>query len=115
VDIEFPAECFSWRSNQLFSDQDLHIQDSPKLATLCAWFEGMPHVVQPGEPVNKTTLLQICLGMGILLKDANLIQFTEEGGHNDDTPAYIMQSTWEANVLVMLNNYISNIRGELVR
>jgi len=44
--------------------------------------------------VGKETLLQICLGVGTLLKDATLIQFNE-GEYSEGTPDHIKDSAWE--------------------
>jgi len=115
VDISFPAGCFSWGWNKIFSDQALHTPNSAELAVVHAWLEGGPHLTSDSEHVNKTTFFRICLGMGIILKDVNLIQFTEEGGHSEETPAYITQSAWGTPELLAFGDYFQELRSVLVR
>jgi len=52
--------------------------------------------------------------LGILLKDANIIQFTEDGGHSDETPAYIQQSAWTMEEVFTFGNYVKEIGSVLV-
>jgi hypothetical protein len=67
-----------------------------------------------GELVNKATLLRICLGLGILLNDAILIQYTEDGGHAEDTPGYIVQSAWRTPEEDKFAEYIRKVKTDLV-
>jgi len=91
------------------------MQGSLELAALVEWLGGGPHITGSGKRANKATLLRICLGLGILLKDANLIQYTEEGGHSDETPGYIMQSAWGIDEVDTFSKYIKELRTEVVR
>ena len=71
--------------------------------------------MSPGNLVNKVTLLRICLGFGTLLKDANTIQFTEEGGHSEKTPGYIVQSTWGEGELDTFTEYLQKVQKDLLK
>ena len=69
--------------------------------------------MSPGKLVNRETLLQICLGLGLLLRDANLIQFTEDGEHSDETPPYIIQSIWETREMDSFSGYIKRLWADI--
>lgn len=66
-----------------------------------------------GHPVSRTQLLQICLGLGLLLKDANLIQYTEEGDHAKETPKFIINSDWGTTELDGFGKYIKKVQGDI--
>ena len=68
-----------------------------------------------GKLVSRAILFRICLGLGLLLKDANLIQFTEEGGYSDETPGYIVQSTWGTDKVDYFSAYILKVKTNLSR
>jgi len=51
--------------------------------------------------------------LGILLSDANLIQFTEEGGYPEETPTYIMESVWETDELDLFVKYVKKVGADL--
>jgi len=57
-------------------------------------------------------MLQICLGLGILLGDAHLIQFTE-GDHGEGLPGYIANSPWQATNDEKFHSYICQVRVDL--
>jgi len=58
------------------------------------WFEGDPHLNDLGELVDRSSLLRVCLGLGILLDDACLALFAE-GDYGEDVPRYITLSAWD--------------------
>jgi hypothetical protein len=112
VTIRFPAKCFSWKWNSFHSDPILH-ENADKVKALCDWLDGNPHLMAPGELVNGTELLRICLGLGLLLKDASLIQFTEDGGHADETAEFIVQSSWGQTEVEIFGDYLRKVKADL--
>ena len=114
TDIRFPVGCFSWKWKSLHSDSTLHTPDRTRLEALFDWLNQNPHMVS-GKLVSRAILFRICLGLGLLLKDANLIQFTEEGGYSDETPGYIVQSTWGTDEVDYFSAYILKVKTNLSR
>ena len=84
------------------------------LAPVRHWLESLPGFIGL-EAQTLTILFWICLGLGLLLKDANLIQFTEEGGYSDETPGYIVQSTWGTDKVDYFSAYILKVKTDLSR
>ena len=82
-----------------------------KLEALIQWLDTDPHL-HGGEIVDRASLLQICLGLGILLGDAHLIHFTE-GELSDEVPGYIAASPWNATQYDKFQNYICKVRHDL--
>jgi hypothetical protein len=113
VAFDPPASCFSWKWNGFYSDKSLHTPNSAKLEALFDWLNQSPHLISPGKPISRVVFLRICLGLGFLLKDVNLIQFTEDGGHSEDTPGYIVQSAWGEKELEAINEYILKVKSDL--
>lgn len=113
TDIEFPAQCFSWKWNSCYSDKSLHTKESTQLEALSDWLDQNPHLTNSGKPVNRAALLKICLGLGFLLKDATAIQFTEDGGHEEETPTYIVESVWGTDELDSFTKYIKKVKADL--
>jgi hypothetical protein len=113
TEIEFPAQCFSWKWNSRHSDGGLHTPDRSNLEALSGWIGQNPHLTNSGKPVSKAELLRIVLGLGILLSDANLIQFTEEGGYPEETPTYIVESVWETDELDLFVKYVKKVGADL--
>jgi hypothetical protein len=85
---------------------------SSKLQPLLQWVEAEPHFDESGKLVNRATLLGICLGMGMIWKDAHLIQFTE-GDHAEDTPHYIAASPWAINEYNAFGDYIGRLLHDI--
>lgn len=112
--IQFPAGCFTWKWKGLYSDDTLHTPDSAMLKALFDWLDQNPHM-SSGKHIGRATLLRICLGLGFLLKDANLIQFTEDGGHSEGTPGYIMESVWGTEEVDCFSSYIVKVKTGLSR
>ena len=111
--IEWPANCFSWDWDTIYSDKALHIQGkASKIEALFQWLDADPHLTEQGDLVNRATLLQICLGVGIVLGDAHLIQFGEEETL-DMAPGYIRASTWNVTQYNKFLNYMSKVRVDL--
>ena len=100
---------FSWEWNSAYSDRSLHIPDSTELVALSEWLNQDPHLTSSEKLVNKATLLQICLGLGLLLRDATLIQFTEEGGHDEETLSFISQSAWTTKEYDAFHGYLKKV------
>lgn len=71
-----------------------------------------PHLTSANKLVDRAALLEICLGLGLLLKDAALIQFTE-GEHHEETPSYIAQSSWETKEYNAFQEYLEKIWGDV--
>lgn len=100
---------FSWEWGSAYSDKSLHIPNSANLAALSKWLNQDPHLTSFEKLVNKATLLRICLGLGLLLKDATLIQFTEEGGFDEETPTFISQSAWTTKEYDTFHAYLREV------
>jgi len=107
--VEFTTKCFAWQWNTPHSDKTLHLSSSRDLIDLLGWLDQDPHLISPGKLVNRESLLQICLGLGLLLRDANLIQFTEDNRYPDETPDYIVQSIWETRELDAFTGYVKRL------
>ena len=97
----------------MYSDEDLHTVESTELEALFVWLSEKPHMTSSGNPGGRTQLLQICLGIGLLLKDANLIQYTEDGDHAEETPKYITESNWGITELDAFGKYIKKVQGNI--
>jgi len=116
VDIGFPAGCFYWNWKKPFSDISLHAQDPAELEALCQWIDSTPHQIgTPAELLDRESLLQICLGVGYLLRDAKLIQFTEDGCFPEEVPVHITQSTWGLTEVDIFTEFVKTLRGDLIR
>ena len=76
------------------------------------WFQGDPHLNGDGELVNRSSLLKICLGLGILLDDACLVLFTEDE-HREAFPEYIACSTWDPSDHDQFMEYMHNLQYSL--
>ena len=63
--------------------------------------------------MSRAALVEICLGMGIIWKDAHLIQFME-GDHTDDTPAHIISSSWMVNDCNTFGDYVEELHKDLL-
>ena len=111
--INFPARCFSWKWDSFYSDPSLHTADREKLDDLSGWIGGNPHLMSNGNPASRAILLQICLGVGLLLKDANLIHYTEDDGHNEETPVHILQSDWGIHEVDMFGDYLRKVKADI--
>ena len=111
--IEFPADCFSWKWDSIHSDPSLHTADRKEFDALNGWIGGNPHLTSHGSPVNRATLLRICLGVGLLLKDANLIHYTEDEGHDEETPVHITQSDWGIGEVDMFSDYLRKVKADV--
>ena len=111
--IDFPAGCFSWKWDSLHSDPSLHMADRKKLDALSGWIGGNPHLTSHGNPASRATLLRICLGVGLLLKDANLIHYTEDEGHDEETPVHITQSGWGIREVDMFTEYLQKVKADI--
>lgn len=79
------------------------------------WITQKPYLLPSGTLRNRATLLRICLGCGFLLKDANLIQFTEDGDYDEGTPGYIMQSSWGKEEVDEFSAYISKVKAAVTK
>ena len=90
MDISSPVRCFSWVWSSAYSDQNLHVKKrgSDRTKTLLEWLDEDPHLDDSEKLVNRATMLNICLGMGILLGDSQLVVFTEDSA-SGDFPEYI--------------------------
>jgi hypothetical protein len=53
--------------------------------------------------------------LGLLLKDSNLIQYTEEDGHSEETPQYIVGSGWGIYELNRFNSFLKRVKADLTR
>ena len=107
--------CFTWQWDTPHSDHSLHLPRSKELTALLSWLDQDPHLMSPGKLANRETLLQICLGLGLLSRDATLIQFTEDGGHLDETPTYITQSVWGTREIDKFGDYLKRLWTAIAR
>lgn len=114
ANTKWPARCFSWDWDSVFSDKVLHEGKNSKIDTLFTWLDMDPHLGASGDLANRATMMQICLGMGILLGDARLIQFTEDE-YDDDVPGHITTSFWAASEYDKFQNYICKVREDLTK
>jgi len=76
------------------------------------WFGNNPHLDHSGELVNRASLLEICLGLGILLNDACIVLFTE-GDYSEGVPDYIMSSRWDPSDFDKLVEYTLRLQVAL--
>ena len=109
--MKYPAKCFSWSWYTIYGDQALHTNTS-KIKTLHQWFEADPHLEGSGDLVNRETLLQICLGLGILLNDACIVLFTEDG-YPEGVPDHLKESIWDPSNYDKLLDYTIKLQGNL--
>lgn len=72
----------------------------------------MPHLTSSGELVNRATLERICLGVGIIMSDAQLIQFTEDEDFGQ-APDYIATSHWAGVEYGKIHDYIHRLHKDL--
>ena len=52
--------------------------------------------------------------MGIILGDAHLFLFTEDGEHAKETPAHILNSPWTLSNYNKFQNYIQKLQEDLL-
>ena len=103
-----------WSWNSPFSDKALHIKGKDsKIKALMKWLKQDAHLDASGGLVSRAPLLEICLGMGIIWGDAHLIQFIE-GDHTEETPDYIVSSTWGIEEYNIFGDYIERLYKELL-
>lgn len=112
--LKFPASCFSWDWDSTYSDKMLHQRGkSSRIPKLSGWLENNPHLNDSGNVVDRTTLQQICLGVGIIMGDAHLIQFSEDGEFGP-APKYIATSPWAGPEYGMVHDYVHQLREDLL-
>jgi hypothetical protein len=113
VTLDYPANCFSWDWNSIYSDKALHERGKgSKSRVLFEWLENSPHLGRSGELMNRSTLERICLGVGIILGDAHFIQFAEDGEFGP-APDYIAASPWTSTEYSKIDDYISQLQEDL--
>jgi hypothetical protein len=111
--VEYPAECFTWDWAKTHGDRILHENNrGPKV--LSRWFSTDPHLDESKNLVDQASLLGICLGVGILMKDARCTLFTAEDEYPEGTPDFIIDSFWTVPVYEMLRAYIKKLHQCLV-
>ena len=76
------------------------------------WLKTNPHLNESGELVNKASLLEICLGLGILLDDAQLALFTEDDDEKE-MPHYISGSVWDPSDYDQFTDYANKLQMAL--
>jgi len=91
------------------------LEKSPEFEAVLAWFDDGPHSASVGKLVSRSSLLQICLGLGILIKDATQIQCAEDNIHPDGTPPYIQQSVWGIKELDEFKGYAKRFCASINR
>lgn len=101
-----------WNWHKVHGDRVLHESDE-ELKALRQWFASDPHLDESEELVNQASLLGICLGVGILLKDARCALFTKEDEYPEGTPVFITDSIWTVPVYDMLGAYIRKLQRRL--
>ena len=111
--MEFPAQCFSWQWKSNFSDPKLHAPNSAQHQELLNWIEQKPYLTNSGALVSRAALLQICLGMGLLLRDAETIHFTEADGHEEGTPGHIVESSWGLDEVDEFSAFIKRVNSKV--
>lgn len=115
MNIKYPAGCFMWDWDSIFSDRALHVEGKDNRSkALFKWLETNPHLNDAEDLVDRASLLQICLGVGIALGDANLIQFTE-GEYPKETPDYLTASTWTVSEHDIFQDYIQKLQEDLLK
>ena len=62
--------------------------------------------------MNRETLLQICLGLGILLNDACIVLFTGDG-YPEGVPDHLKESIWDPSNYDKLLDYTIKLQGNL--
>ena len=112
--IKYPAKCFSWSWSKSYGDESLH-QNAAKMKPLHRWIATDPHLDDSGDLQNRASLLQICLGLGILLGDACCALFTEENQHAPETPGYLTTSIWGPSDYDALMDYTKQLEKELLK
>lgn len=114
MDTSCPADCFSWDWNSTFSDRALHIKGrGSKAKALLQWLKADPHLDNSGNLIKRAGLLEICVGVGIVVKDAQLIQFME-GDHDETTPDHIISSHWGLEEYDVFQNYTERLYKDLL-
>ena len=108
---KYPAKCFSWSWCTIYGDRVLHTNAS-KIKTLHRWFEADPHLEGSGDLVSRETLLQICLGLGILLNDASIVLFTEDD-YPEGAPDHLKESIWDPSDYDKLLEYTVKLQDDL--
>ena len=109
--IDSLAACFLWEWDSLYGDPGLH--EMPlKHRKLHEWLVTDPHLTESGELVERTVLLEICLGMGILLDDARMVLFTE-GDFSAWTPDYITGSNLRLRDYDLFQQYVAKLKDNL--
>lgn len=81
---------------------------------LSEWLQTDPHILDSNCLANRNTLMQICLGLGIILEDiAFILAIIDE--IPDDLPGYIIDSFWEHFEQEVFQNYLGRLHGDLLR
>lgn len=80
---------------------------------LLQWLKTTPHLDASGDLVSRATLSEICLGMGIIWKDAHLIQFIE-GDYTDGTPSHIISSFWTIDDYNTFGDYVEELHRDVL-
>jgi hypothetical protein len=116
VDISPPVGCFSWDWSSAYSDQNLHVKKkgSDRTTALLGWLDEDPHLDDSEKLVNRATMLDICLGVGILLGDSQLVLFTEDD-ISGDLPEYIGASQWSITEHDKFHDYICKLHKALLK
>ena len=63
--------------------------------------------------MSRAALLEICLGIGILAGDAEIIQFYE-GGYPEGTPDYICSSSWDVGDYDKFQEYTGRLNKDIL-
>lgn len=111
--VEYPAKCFSWNWSSIHADKPLHV-NAHKIKALHEWFAANPHLEDSGGLTNRASLLQICLGLGILLDDACRVLFTEDGEDALKMPDYLTTSRLGPTDYNRLVKYTSKLQEDLL-
>jgi hypothetical protein len=88
--------------------------EAKKLKALHLWLEANPHLEDSGDLTSRASLLQICLGLGILLDDACRVLFTGVDEYPEGTPSYIINSIWGTTEYDKLVDYTRKLQGDLL-
>jgi hypothetical protein len=83
-----------------------------KSGILFQWLEKNPHLNSSGELVNRATLQQICLGVGIITGDAHFIQFSEDEEFRP-VPDHISTSPWGGTEYGKVHAYIHQLQEDV--
>ena len=113
---KYPAACFLKNSDTLYSNGTLHDKKSRKSNALFEWLKLNCHLSSNGVLVNRSSLLQICLGLAIALDDASIIlaQDSEEV-FPTGTPDFIINFFWSNDQYLTIQNCIEQVHEDLVK